>query len=92
MDVTPASRGKGSNVPNVYLLQNLSAGYLGNSPVFWGANGGYTQWIDEAKRWTWKEAQLTIRGTRGSHKWRPWKLSEIERVAKRTVDMQDLRR
>lgn len=77
----------------LYLLQNRSAGYLGNSPVFWAnGGGGYTQWIDEAKRWTLVEAQKQIDATRSSHDFRAIPLDEIERVAKRTVDMQDLRR
>jgi hypothetical protein len=75
-----------------YLLQNCSAGYIGNSPMFWHeSDSGYTQWIDEAKRWTYQESRLQIRSTRGSHSWRMWDLKEIEAVAKRTVDMQDLR-
>lgn len=76
-----------------YLLQNCSGGYIGNSPVFWHRSGsGYTQWIDHAKRWTKEEAELKIRSTRGSHTWQMWSVEEIEAVAKRTVDMQDLNR
>lgn len=78
--------------PRLYLLQNRSAGYLGNSPMFWADGGGYTQWIDEAKQWTWKEARLQIRAAKSTHNFRAIPLDEIERVAKRTVDMQDLRR
>jgi hypothetical protein len=77
---------------NLYLLHNLNAGYIGNSPIFWAERGGYTQWIDDAKRWTWQEARAQIRSSRSSHSWRIWKLSEIEAVAKRTVDIQDLQR
>ncbi len=77
----------------LYLLQNCNAGYLGNSPVFWHKSGsGYTQWIDEAKHWTREEVEKTIRSTKGSHNWRIWPLSDIESVAKRTVDIQDLRK
>lgn len=77
----------------IYLLQNCHAGYLGNSPVFWAEGGsGYTQWIDQAKRWTWKEARAQVRATRGTHRWKIWPLDLIERCAKRTVDMLDLRR
>lgn len=78
---------------NEYLLQNCSGGYVGNSPVFWHNNGnGYTPWIDEAKRWTKEEAEAQIKSTRGSHTWTMWSVEEIESVAKRTVDMQDLRK
>lgn len=80
-------------VQKLYLLQNCSAGYLGNSPLFWREGGcGYTQWIDEAKRWTYREARVQIRSTRGTHHWKMWPLTDIEAVARRTVDMQDLRR
>lgn len=75
-----------------YLLQNVTAGYVGNSPVFWREGGsGYTQWIDEAKRWTNEEAETQVRSTSGTHQWVIWKLSSIEKAAKRTVDIQDLR-
>jgi hypothetical protein len=77
--------------PKLYLLQNVGAGYLGNSPVFWAeSNSGYTQWIDQAKRWTYREAMAQKRGSHGTHKWKLWPVTLIESVAKRTVDMQDL--
>lgn len=76
----------------LYLLQNCNGGYVGNSPLFWREGGsGYTQWIDEAKRWTRDEAEREIRATRGTHVWRMWSVSDVEEVAKRTVDIQDLR-
>jgi len=79
--------------PPRYLLQNNSAGYVGNSPQFWHASdSGYTQWVDEAKRWTKEEAEQQIRSTRGTHSWTMWTEEEIYTVAKRTVDVQDLRR
>lgn len=72
------------------LLQNCSAGYLGNSPVFWREGGsGYTQWIDEAKRWSEAEADAQIKSTSGTHDWRKWPLTIVERLAKRTVDFQE---
>lgn len=77
----------------LYLLQNCSGGYVGNSPVFWHKDrSGYTPWIDEAKRWTKAEAEQQIRSTRGSQMWQMWSVAEIEAVAKRTVDIQDLRK
>ena len=76
-----------------YLLQNVNAGYIGNSPVFYHASGsGYTQWIDEAKRWPKDEAELFMQTTRGSHNWKMWPLEQILSSAKRTVDIQDLRK
>lgn len=77
----------------IYLLQNLNAGYVGNSPMFWREGGsGYTPWIDEAKRWTRQEAEAQIRSTRGTHFWQMWSLAEVEAIAERTVDIQDLRK
>jgi len=77
----------------LYLLQNCSAGYVGNSPVFWRKGGsGYTQWIDEAKRWTLEEVKAQIRSTSGTHTWKAWSLDAVEDMAKRTVDIQDLRK
>lgn len=74
---------------NLYLLQNNSAGYLGNSPLFWHeSNCGYTVNIDEAKRWTWKETRRQIRSTRGTHRWTAIKLSDCENAAIRVVDIQ----
>lgn len=74
-----------------YLLQCNTAGYVGNSPLFWKESGsGYTPWIDEAKRWTYKEGKQQVRSSRGSHSWTLWDLKMIEKVAKRTVDIQDL--
>lgn len=76
----------------LYLLQNVSAGYVGNSPMFWQKDGsGYTPWIDDAKVWTKEEAKRQIRSTRGTHQWQMWSVSEIESIARRTVDIQDLR-
>jgi hypothetical protein len=72
------------------LLQNCTAGYLGNSPVFWREDGsGYTQWIDEAKRWPEAEADAQIRSTSGTHDWRKWPLAVVEKLAKRTIDIQE---
>lgn len=77
---------------NLYLLQNMHGGYLGNSPVFWSESGGYTQWIDEAKRWTKEEAESQIQSTRGTHLWKMWPIEWIQSAARRTVDIQDLRK
>lgn len=76
-----------------FLLQNVGDGYVGNSPVFWHKSGsGYTQWIDDAKLWTKEEAEKQVQSTRGSHQWQMWDIEEIYSVAKRTVDIQDLRK
>lgn len=77
----------------LYLLCNRSAGFLGNSPVFWRKGGsGYTQWIDEAEHWTEVEADRQIQSCMGSHHFEKIPLSLVERLAKRTLDQQDLNR
>jgi hypothetical protein len=49
-------------------------------------------WIDEAKQWTREEADAQIRATRGTHRWAKWPLLLVEKLARRTVDIQDLDR
>ena len=75
-----------------YFLQNCTAGFVGNSPLFWAKTGGYTPWIAEAKEWSKDEAELMITGTKGTHTWKIWLTDDVRRLAKRTVDMQDLHR
>jgi hypothetical protein len=75
----------------LYLLQNKSNGYLGNSPYFYAEKGGYSQWIVDAKKFTKEEAEKVVSSTVGSHKWHIWPLSRILEVAKETVDIQDLK-
>ena len=76
----------------VYLLQNETAGYVGDSPLFWKEGGcGYTAEVDKAKRFTWQEAGNVIRSTRGTHRWKRWKLSDVEKATIRVVDAQLLR-
>jgi hypothetical protein len=78
--------------PKLYLLQCCTAGFVGNSPLFWReGDKGYTPWIEEAKRWTLAEAKFQIKATKGSHSWKMYSVEQIERLAKRTVDIQDLK-
>ncbi len=75
----------------LYYLQCVSKGYLGNSPMLWRKGGaGYTQWLDEAEQMTADEINLIVRGSRGSHKWKRWKVEVFDKIALRTVDMQDV--
>lgn len=79
--------------PELFYLQNVTAGYLGNSPLFWRKGGsGYTQWIDEAELFTREKAGNLARAATGTHAFVIWSRTEIEKVARRTVDMQDLRK
>lgn len=32
-----------------YYLQNVTAGYVGNSPLFYAKKGGYTPWLEHAQ-------------------------------------------
>lgn len=82
----------GPKPETLYLLQNIGAGYIGNSPVFWAESGRYSQWIEEAKLWTLQEARDQIRSTKGSHNWKAWRLDIILHHARSTVDIQDLRK
>lgn len=76
-----------------YYLQNTSAGFLGNSPVFWRKGGsGYTQWIDEAELFGKDEAQRIARSTKTTHGFVLWRQDKVDACAKRTVDIQDLRK
>jgi hypothetical protein len=77
----------------LYYVQNLKAGYLGNSPVFYGKGGvGYTQWLDDAMQFTWEEFRQLCRSTRGTHKWQLWSVKSVDAVAQRTVDIQRLQK
>ena len=78
-----------SKKPNLYYLQNADMGYLGNAPYWWHmTNCGYTVNIAEAKKWTYKEAISQVRSCRGSHRFVPWKVSELDKATQRVVDLQ----
>jgi len=74
-----------------YYLQNVTAGYVGNSPLFWASdNNGYTQWLDEAAKMTSEEALEIIRTTT-SHHLIAWPVDQVDARAQRTVDVQKLK-
>lgn len=73
----------------LYLLRNLQAGFLGNSPLFWARSGGYTQWIDQAQRFTAAEAAEQMQNSPG--KFEMYDTRQVERVAQCTVDIQHLK-
>lgn len=65
---------------------------MGNSPLFWKEdNCGYTQWIDEAKYFTSEEADKIIENCKGSHEFKKVLVSSVDKIAKRTIDIQDLK-
>ena len=80
----------GQYIHVAYYVSRISAGFLGNSPYFWAVKGGYSPWVDEAKEFTREAAEKVISATAGSHKWRIWPLSDIAKVARKTIDIQDL--
>lgn len=80
-----------SKESKVYI-QNVGSGYLGNSPMWWSANGGYTQWIEEAEQFSVKDANDIIRSTSGTHNWKLWDVDKINSIIKKTVDIQDMRK
>lgn len=76
----------------MFYLQNLTAGYCGNSPLWWEASdSGYTTRLDCAKKFTAQEVAEIIRSTRGSHRWKKWSVKTVDSAAHRSVDIQDLR-
>lgn len=71
----------------LFYLQNVELGYLGNSPMWWCTQGGYTPRLDFARQFTKAEADDI---TRGTQKFKAWTVAEIEKIAYRTVDVQDM--
>jgi len=76
-----------------YYLQNCSAGYIGDFPVFWHkTNSGYTPYIDDAKVFTRAEADEVMRSTQGTHSWATWPVATCQAAATRVVSIERLRR
>lgn len=74
---------------DLYYLQD-SRSYVGNCPSWWAKDrAGYTTKLDEAHRFTFDEA---MRQHRERSTDIPWSCSEIDALARLTVDMQCMRR
>ena len=74
-----------------FLLINYTAGFIGNSPMFWEKGGsGYTPRVDEAERFTLQDAESLIKGVRSTHRMVAVPLEVIERLANCVIDIQDL--
>lgn len=76
-------------MPDEYFIQDTRS-YVGNCVLWWRAGGrGYTTDINKAGRFDHSEAmaQHNMRETD-----KPWKCSDIEPLARATIDMQDLKR
>lgn len=74
-----------------FYIRNVGAGFLGNSPIWWQKGGsGYTQWLDDAKRFSNEEADGVIQSCLGTHQFEKWPCKKVDDAAKLTVDIQDL--
>jgi hypothetical protein len=77
-----------SIVGELYLIQDTRT-YVGNCPMWWGPNSrGYTTDIIKAGRYTLDQATAQHLSRRTD---KPWKWSDIEPLARNTIDVQDLR-
>lgn len=77
----------------MFYLQNESAGYCGNSPMWWAKGGnGYTPRLDQAQQFDGPAADAIIRGCQGSHRMVKWPVAEVEAATYRAVDIQVLRK
>lgn len=75
----------------LFYIQNRSAGWSGNSPVWWKEGGcGYTPYLNEAQKFDKTEAERIIKSCNGTHDFLAWSVPLMERVAKRVVDQQDI--
>lgn len=75
----------------MYYIQNVSAGYLGNSIIFYGKKGeGYTSNIDKAEVLTKDEAVALLESDQ--NKWAAWSVDYVKKSGgiTRVVDMQFL--
>lgn len=72
--------------PMCFLQDTRS--YVGNCPMWWQAGGGYTSRIDRAERFTIERA-LSQCKTRDTD--RAWLCSDIEPLARPTIDHQEMR-
>jgi uncharacterized protein (UPF0333 family) len=76
----------------MYLLQNKSAGFLGNSPLWWQKGGnGYTDNIDNAQEFTYEEASTRINSTKSTHNFVMWDAALVRSKSYRIVDAQHLK-
>lgn len=71
---------------NHYVLQNKGAGAVGNSALFWGEFGGYRANLQEAKRFTLKEARQAVESARGSHEFVIWDYDDLMEIVEFHVD------
>lgn len=75
---------------NQYFVQRKPSGYLGNAPVWWAEGGGYTAYLEKAKRFSSDEAHELLR--EDPNKWGIFKCPDIEARCHTVFDMQDFKR
>ena len=74
-----------------YLLQNVHAGFVGNSPLWWKKGGsGYTGHVDDAERFTSIESQQKVR--EGAGKYVAYLERDVLANSYLMADIQGLRR
>lgn len=76
---------------DLYYLQNVSAGYVGNNPLWWAESGkGYTSYIDNAQKFTQADAFKML--NEDAKKWKAWPVDVVNQATYRTVESQQLNR
>lgn len=89
MATIDASLRGGSDAQPMFYIQDTRS-FVGNCPMWWGPAGkGYVTRLDEAGRYTEQEAIAQNR-TRDTDV--PWPCDEIDKIARRTVDCQHMRK
>lgn len=89
LELVPELKGRTrDDVDEMYYIQDTRQ-FVGNCPMWWGPDGaGYVTRLDEAGRYTYDQA---IRQNRARETDVPWKCSEIDALARLTVDYQHMR-
>lgn len=73
-----------------YYIRNKDAGYLGNSFMWYGKDGGgYTAYINGAHRFTEKEARDLVR--QDPSKWEMFDAAEVDKRLHLVFDSQDVK-
>lgn len=75
------------NQDELYYIQRVPSGYLGNSPVWWAIGGnGYTSYIQNAERFSLAGALSLVKDGR---KYAMFKCNEVDARLHLVFDMQD---
>ena len=75
----------------LYYIQRIPSGYLGNSPNWWAKDGrGYTAYILGAERFTQEAAFKLVK--EDPEKWKAFACDDVDERLHLIYDMQDNRR